>query len=372
MQQMGASMSPIRFGVIGSNRGRSFVKLCDAVSGAAVTSIYDISLPSAEGIAAQVGAQAFDNFDAFLASDIDAVMVASPVPYHAAQACAALRSGKHVLSEVTACLTLDDARALVQAQQASSSVYMLAENYRYFDEVELLKRMYDADRFGRLYYCEGEYIHDCQGLWFDDDGSPTWRAQGLAGVYGTHSLGPLLYISGDRVAQVSALAVPGGLYDARVTAPTMYILQMVTDGGITIRVRVDHVSRRPHQMVYYALQGNRGSYEAWRGFGDRSKVWLEAEHEPSLFHAPAQWHALSEQAARYIPERLAAPPEAGSGGHGTSEYWLLQDFIAAVRGERATPIDVYRALDYTLPCICAAESAAANGTPIMVPDPRTW
>ena len=369
---MKAPMDPVRFGVIGSNRGNSFIKVCAAVSGATVTSIYDIALPSAERIASQVGAQAFDDLEAFLASDIDAVTVASPLPFHAEQASAALRRGKHVLSEVTACITMEQARELLAAQRAGGAVYMMAENYRYLDEIELLKRMHDAGRFGKLYYGEGEYLHDCQGLWYDDRGHLTWRGQGGADVYGTHSLGPLLYITGERVAQVSALAVPGGLYDAQVTIPTMHILQLVTDGGLVFRVRVDHVSRRPHQMAYYALQGTGGSYEAWRGFGDQSKIWLEDEHEPSLFHAPARWHALSEQAERYIPERLAAPPEARSGGHGTSEYWLMQDFIAAVRGECAAPIDVYRALDYTLPCICAAESAAAGGTPIAVPDPRSW
>jgi predicted dehydrogenase len=249
---------------------------------------------------------------------------------------------------------------------------MLAENYRYLDEVELVKRMHDDGRFGALYFGEGEYLHDCQGIYYDDDGNLAWRGEGFLGVYGTHSLGPLLYITGDRVAQVSALAVPGGKYDLRVTIPTMHLLQMVTDGGITLRVRVDHTSRRPHQMAYYALQGTRGCYEAWRGFGDQSKVWLEDEHEPSLFHATAQWHALAEQAPRYVPDRLAAPPEARSGGHGTSEYWLLQDFLGAVRGERPAPIDVYRALDYTLPCIYAAASAAAGGAPMAVPDPRGW
>ena len=45
---------------------------------------------------------------------------------------------------------------------------------------------------------------------------------------------------------------------------------------------------------------------------------------------------------------------------------------AAARRERPAPIDVYRALDYTLPCLAAAESAAAGGAPVPVPDPREW
>ncbi len=365
-------MDRCRVGVIGLNRGQSYVRVCHAVGCATVTALYDVDVAWAERAAADTGARAFYDFEAFLNADIDAVVVASPVPFHAAQAAAALRAGKHVLSEVPACNTLDEARALVEAARGSSGVYMLAENYRYLDEVELLRRLHDDGRFGELYYGEGEYVHDCRGLWYNEDGGLTWRGRGGLAVYSTHSLGPLLYITGDRVATVSALAVPGGKFDERVTFPTMDLMQMVTAGGVTLRVRVDHVSPRPHRATYYALQGTHGSYEGEHFPGDTSKVWLSDEHEPSLFHAPARWHSLSDHAPRYIPERLAAVPEARSGGHGTSEYWLLRDFLAAVRGETPSPIDVYGGLDYTLPGIYAVESSRDGGAPVEVPDPRSW
>lgn len=365
-------MGEVRFGVIGLRRGRSFVRVCGVVGGATVTALYDVDAGRVEGAANELGVRAFTDYGAFLGADIDAVIVASPLPFHARQAVAALGAGKHVLSEVTACHTLEDARALVAAARASDALYMMAENYRYLDEVELLKRLHDAGRFGEVYYGEGEYLHDCRGLWRDEDGGLTWRGRGNLGVYITHSLGPLLYILDDRATSVSALAVPGGKFDPEVSAPTMHLANLTTTRGAALRVRVDHVSPRPHQMAYYALQGTTGSYEAWRGFGDASKVWLGDEHEPSLFHAPAQWHALADQAARVIPERLAAPEEARFGGHGTSEYWLLRDFLAAVRGEIAPPIDVHTALDYTLPGICAIESAGRGGAPVAVPDSREW
>lgn len=365
-------MNTIRFGVIGMNRGQSFVKACSAVGGAAVTALYDVDAERVGTVAAKLDVQAFTDFDAFLNADMDAVVVASPLPCHAAQAVAALQAGKHVLSEVTACSTREDAHALVRAAHASHAIYMLSENYRYLDEVELLRRMYDDGRFGEVYFGEGEYLHDCREIYYNGDGSLTWRGKGGLGVYCTHSLGPLLYILHDRVTSVSALAVPGGKFDPQVTVPTLHVMQMTTAAGRTLRVRVDHTSPRPHQMAYYALQGTRGSYEAWRGFGDASKIWLDDEHEPSRFHAPAQWHALSDQAQRYIPDRLAAPPAARAGGHGTSEYWLLHEFLAAARGERPSPIDVYTGLDYTLPGICAVESAHAGGIPVTVPDARDW
>ena len=98
-------MADVRFGVIGLRRGQSFVRVCNTVGGAAVTALLDIDRARGEGAAAEIGARAFTDLDAFLAADIDAVVIASPLPFHAEQAVAALGAGKHVLSEVTACAT---------------------------------------------------------------------------------------------------------------------------------------------------------------------------------------------------------------------------------------------------------------------------
>ena len=362
----------IRFGVIGLRRGRSFVRVCQVVGGATVTSLYDIDGERVTRESAKIDAKPFTDLDDFLNSDIDAVVIASPVPFHVEHAVAALNAGKHVLSEVTACQSLDEAARLVEAAEKSNAFYMMAENYRYLDEVELLKRLHDDGRFGELYYGAGEYLHDCKDLWHDEDGSLTWRGKGLLGVYCTHSLGPLLYITGDRVETVSALAVPGGKFDPRVDHATMHLMQMVTTSGVALRVRVDHTSPRPHNMAYYDLQGTTGAVELWRGAGDVNKAWFADEHEASRAGAGAEWHLLADQAVQYIPDRLAAPPAAKEGGHGTSEYWLLGEFLAAIQGERPIPIDVYRALDYTLPGVLAIDSAAKKGMPLTVPDPRTF
>lgn len=366
-------MDQIRFGVIGLRRGHSLMAACQAVGTARVTAIYDLDSVQGEAVAASIGASYYAELDAFLASDVDAVVVASPVPFHAAQSIAALNAGKHVLSEVTVCRTLGEARALVHAARRSRSIYMLAENCCYYDDIELVKRLHDQGHFGDVYYGEGDYVHDCRELFYTPDGELTWRGRGELSVYCTHGLGPLLYITGDRVTEVTALTVPGGKFDPRVTQPTMYLLQMVSAAGRVFRGRVDYISPRPHESTtFFALQGTQGSYESLRGLGDQAKLWLHDQHGPSSFRAPAHWQPLADHAAEVIPDRLAAPESAYSGGHGATEYWMIRDFIAALRGERSSPIDVYTGLDYTLPGILAVESAAAGGRPVQVPDPRTW
>lgn len=366
-------MDTIRFGVIGLRRGQSLARACQAVGGAAVTALYDVNTDTGLHLAQAINATFYADFDAFLAADFDAVVVASPVPYHARQSIAALEAGKHVLSEVTACHTLEDAHALVQAARRSQALYMLAENCCYYDEVEVVKRLYDAGRFGEVYYGEGDYVHDCRQLFYGADGQLTWRGRGELSVYITHGLGPLLYITGDQVREVSAVAVPGGKFDPRITFPTMYLLHMTTDAGCTFRAKVDYVSPRPHvSTTFFALQGTCGSYESVRGFGDQAKVWFEDEHGPSGFQPPAAWHSLQEQMPRYLSDRMAVAPDAYSGGHGMTEYWMLRDFVAAVRGEKSSPIDVYTGLDYTLPGIYAIESARQQGMPVTVENPRVW
>jgi predicted dehydrogenase len=360
----------MKFGVIGCRRGRGFMRVCGVVGGAAVSAVYDVDLPRAEAEAAAIGARAYGELEPFLESGIEAVVVASPLPYHARQAVAALERGVHVLSEVTACSTLEEAAALVAAQRGSRAIYMMAENYRYLDEVELVKRMVTDGRFGEIYFGEGEYLHDCRDLYRNADGSLTWRGQGGLGVYCTHSLGPLLYLFEDRVVTVAAQGVDTVRFDPEIDQPVMFTMQMRTEKGRVLRVRVDHSSPRPHQMAYYLVQGTAGAYEAWRGHGDRSKVWLADDHEPSRCSGGSQWHELAEYRERYIPERLAVGPEARTGGHGTSEYWLLKEFLAAARGEAAPPIDVYTALDYTVPGILAVESHRQGGTALPVPDFR--
>ena len=375
-------MNTIRFGVIGAGntgvgtaRGDSFVRVLRLFDEARVTAIYDILPENAERAAGGVeGASAFTELEPFLGSGLDAVIICSPVKFHAEQAVACLDRGIHVLSEVTAAHSLEAAAALASAAARSRAQYMLAENYRYFDEVELLRRMLDDGRFGDVYFAEGEYLHDCRDLWLDADGNVTWRGAGTStlgyGVYCTHSLGPVLYWLDDRIVQVAALASDMSLIAPQRGGVFNFTLLMRTERRRTVKIRVDTVSPRPHQVAYYSLQGTRGCYENWRGLGDVAKVWFADEHEPShVFHS-AEWHPLSDYAARYIPDRLAADEAAKSGGHGTSEFWMMKDFIAAVRGERPSPIDACRALDYTVPGICALESVAQGGAVVQVPDFR--
>jgi len=375
MSESGDSVD-IKFGVIGgvhkgtgTSRGRGFIRMLQ-VLGARVTAVYDVVRENAErAVELAPGASAFTDFDAFLESGIEAAAICSPVHVHAEQAVTCLERGIHVLSEVPSASTLEDARALVRAAEKGSARYMLAENYRYLDDVELVKRMVEDGRFGELYFAEGAYVHDCKDLWRQADGSLTWRGKGLLGVYCTHSLGPVLYYLDDRVRSVACLANPSELYDPDIHQQGNHVMLMQTTKGRTVLVRVDHMSSRPHDARYYSLQGTGGAYQVVSG---QPMVWLAEDHEESHVGGGAAWHPLKEYAQRYTPERLAVGEEARRGGHGTSEYWMVQDFLRSIEEGSSPAIDVHMAMDYTVPGILAAQSAEQGGAMLPVPDSRSW
>ena len=64
-------------------------------------------------------------------SDLDAVIIGTPMHFHVPQAIPALQRGLHVLSEFPAVISMEECRDLVASCKQSEAVYMMAENYLY-------------------------------------------------------------------------------------------------------------------------------------------------------------------------------------------------------------------------------------------------
>ena len=137
-------------------------------------------------------------------------------------------------------------------------------------------------------------------------------------------------------------------------------------GGL-IKIRLDMLSNRPHNLTYYSLQGTKGCYEAPRGFGDSPKIWL-ADYSDN----PNQWRSLWDFEAEFMPEIWRKPPEeALRAGHGGGDYFEVRGFIDAIINDTRPPIDVYEAMDMTVPGLVSEESINNGGIPLPAPDFRT-
>jgi len=369
--------NPLKVGLVGAvGRGGTFRAALEA-NGARIHAVCDVQAEKLDACAERFGAsEAYADYDEMLArSDLDAVVVGTPMPLHVPQSVAALGRGLHVLCEVPAAVSVEECRRLVAAAEASPAVYMMAENYCYTRPNVLVGALCRAGLFGECYYAEGEYLHELKGL----NEITRWRRKWQTGVegvtYGTHSLGPILqWMAGDRVVRVCCANSGSHYRDPRGEPYAQDTATMLckTARGALIQVRVDMISDRPHAMNVYQLQGTGGVYESGRrGPGERARIWLRSLSEE------VRWHDLDEAAdgelGRYMPEIWRDPPEqARRAGHGGGDYFEVLDFVRAVRGEAPCPIGVHEAMDMTLPGLISRQSVLAGGAWLDVPDSRAW
>jgi len=320
-------------------------------------------------------------FDDMLDSDIDAVVIATPMQFHVQQTIQALEAGKHVLCEVTAGVTMDELWWLKETAERSDNVYMMAENYCYIPQNQLIANMVRQGLFGEIYFGEGEYIHEVKHLASgynrrmpgsdQETTRSSWRKfwqLGKRGMfYPTHSLGPVMqWFQGDRIKSVASFGT--GWHTApqfRQEDTSITICQL--ESGKLIKLRLDCISNRPHNMSYYTLQGTKGCYEAPRGLGDQHKIYLTTGEEGT---EKAAWQPLSDF-YDYLPERYKhATEEQKKAGHWGGDFFIVQDFVEAIRQGTKPPIDVYDACEWTAVGLLSELSIMNGGRVMEMPDFR--
>lgn len=126
----------IRVGIIGAgNIGTSHARdLANRVAGSTVSVVYDFDRARAEALAAELGARAAASYQEVIdASDVDAVLIASPDHFHAEQALACLAAGKPTLCEKPLAPVEADARAVLDAEVALGRQLIMMGFMRRFD-----------------------------------------------------------------------------------------------------------------------------------------------------------------------------------------------------------------------------------------------
>lgn len=362
----------IKIGIAGV-RGFSIV---DAVKKmpeeACITAMCDLSQSALEEAKEKIGltdGQCYRIYEDMLANaDIDAVVVSTPMQFHVQQSIQALQAGKHVMCEVTAGITMDELWWLIEEVEKSGKVYMYAENYCYTPEVQIVREMTRAGLFGEIYYGEGEYTHDCRDL-TAHEGTPTWRhywQMGTRGAfYPTHSLGPVMQcFENDRIVEISTYS-PGCHNDRGLRGDDLTQTMCRLASGKLVKIRVDTISPRPHCMTYYSIQGTKGCYEAARGLGDVAKVAVATEENEKGYE---QWRPLTDF-EYLLPERYKSG-EGKAAGHGGGDYYIVADFINAIKTGEKPELDVYKAAEWTSVALLSQLSVMNGGRAMAVPNFR--
>ena len=356
---MGKTKKKLRVGVLGLGRGAGFVRLFDSNPSAKTVAICDfdeLRIRTFLGGRKDVGV--YTDYDKFLGHDMDAVMIAGYCTEHAPQAVKALKSGRHVLSEVIACKTLAEGAELCRAVEKSGKLYMFSENYCYIPYVQEMRWLYKKGTIGDYTYGECEYIHDTRDCTYAlIDGPGHWRNWIPSTYYCTHSLGPIVMITGTRPVRVNGFVIPNrlGREFGRVGDDGSVLMCVMDNGAVT---KVNPWSYGPHDSIWYRLHGLKGAMEnnRWRD-GNMLNLFIKNMGGKDIEKS-------------YLPQLRKHAKEAERSGHGGSDFFVVWEFVDAAVNNKKSPIDVYRAMDMTLPGILGFRSALNNSAALEVPDFR--
>jgi len=360
-------MKKVRIGVFGGGRGRSAIvqllanKDCEVV---AICDKFEPLLEKCRETAKQanypVDIKYFTDFEEFFKFDMDAVILANYAHEHAPYAVRFLRSGRHVMSECLTMSCMKEAVELIEAVEESGMIYSYAENYCYTKARWEMRKLYRSGVLGELQYAEGEYLHDCAPIWpqITYGERNHWRNIMPSTFYCTHSIGPILYMTGLRPVQVVAFETPNtdNMHNLGTNSGTLCMEAITLNNGAILKST--HFNIKSNRHSSYQLNGTLGGCQDIGG--GKIGVYLEpAGKNGNGFHT------------EYSPEPVI--PEAESTGHGGGDFYTTYYFVKSILGDKTAReriVDVYQAVEMCMPGTLGLKSIAGGNIPIKCPNLR--
>ncbi|HRX35778.1 MAG TPA: inositol 2-dehydrogenase [Aestuariivirga sp.] len=122
----------LRFGVLGAGRiGKVHARTIAASGKAKVAYLADAMPKAAQDLAAEVGAKVASVGDIITAKDVDAILIATPTPFHAEQIEAGSNAGKAVLCEKPVSLSVERIQECLKVIEKNKTTLMIGFNRRF-------------------------------------------------------------------------------------------------------------------------------------------------------------------------------------------------------------------------------------------------
>lgn len=213
------AIEPVRFGVIGYGYwGPQLVRNLSGLGGGVVEYIADLDdaqLARARSHHRQVTLT--HDASTLFASDIDAVLIATPVHTHYPLARQALLANKHVFVEKPLAVKVSEVEDLIRLAEERGRVLMVGYTFLYHKAVQELRRIISEEQLGKLYYIDAQRLN--LGL-FRQDVNVVWD---LA----PHDLSMLRYLLDEDPVAVRAT---GAAYIQRNIHDVVYIYLRYAQG----------------------------------------------------------------------------------------------------------------------------------------------
>jgi predicted dehydrogenase len=157
-----SSGRPAQVGVVGLGYwGPNLARNLAAIPGCELTWLCDSSSAALDALApAFPRARATGKLTELLEDpELDAIVLATPVPAHAELAVRVAEAGKHCFVEKPLATNTADAERAVQAARSAGTILMVGHLLEYHPAVDRLKELIDGGELGPLYYLYGNRLN---------------------------------------------------------------------------------------------------------------------------------------------------------------------------------------------------------------------
>ena len=357
----------IKFGIFGLGRGGSFFDNV-LVNNGEIVAVCDTIQQRLDNTKKRFPDVAtYKDFDEFISHPgLEAVFICNYFHEHVPYAIKALEKGIHVLSECTSNGTMAEGVALVRAAEKSKAIYMLAENYPFMQFNQEMRKVYRGGSLGKVLFAEGEYNHP-----FDptDYGSirhlrpyeKHWRNYVPRTYYITHSLAPLIYITGAKPIRITAMpvfsATPMDMLGGIMVGDKAAVVTCLNDDESVYRV-TGCAAFGAHDNSY-RICGVKGQIENVRGGGGKVMLRYNSWDVPEGMQEDNYYMPQLNDADKELIEKA---------GHGGGDFYVIREFFDCIREGRKPEFDVYFATTLASVGILAHRSLLEKGAPYDIPD----
>lgn len=338
------------------------------------------------------------SFEDLLASDVDAVAIFTQRWTHGPLVEQALRAGKHVYSAVPMAISEDEIARIIDAVRETGLVYMMGETSYYNPATVYARKKHAAGSFGRIFYSEGDYVHDMDLGFYDAyqySGGERWKetASYPPMLYPTHAVGGVLGAVPAHAVSVSCVGVRDdrndGVFDKEVSMfgndfSNATALFELNDGGVMRTNEMRRVGYPSHiRESRFRFFGTEASFEqlakvtVWQDKENVHDISEQFETRPSMsLDDPSLANVAPELRDAFVsglspvhdagrlPEEFRGAPN----GHEGSHHFLVDDFVTAVNTGTLPPVNAWVAARFTLPGIVAHQSALRGGERLPIRD----
>ena len=338
----------LKIGVMGARMGGAHAKCFKALEDyAVVTAICEKEVELHGKLEEWVKPETkfYTDFDEFIHSGIDAVVLGNYFHEHAKYAIKAFEAGVDVLSETTAAPTLAECVQLVEACEKYGRKYALAVNCAYFDGVYNMKNKIQSGETGSVLFAEAEYYHgydpkNAQGSTNTDMNNLHWRQTLPRSYYNMHTMGTLMYVTGLMPKSVwcKTIEVPGLIQPGTklTTSPGAVVITEMENGAI---FQTTGCSGFTPTSKWYRINCENCCVETERYDGSEKK-FIQAMLDATEITMPgARNIGLETQEIAEMKQKADV-----STLHGGIDFYNKLHFVKYLNGEEEPEFDIYRAV----------------------------